>query len=246
PNDHTTIDRDAEAYPIERLHQIKDQHELWVAETLSGSADQKEIVNELIYSNLVDSASELCGFPNWENWISLAFSEPPAFREELYYGIDKFGRIIAKAIWPNTIPELESALRTLALILPEARDKFFEHAVLDREKIIRGIKFYQIPEWNPELYKELGDQYDQWCEEYRSLMYEATKVANWVAEVVRREINPMFFAMQGKFMLIIPDGLGYSMHVPEFTPEEKGSVFDQVNDRVRKKWDEDRKPYEDD
>jgi len=34
PNHHTVIDNNPEDYPIEKLHLIKDQHELWVEETL--------------------------------------------------------------------------------------------------------------------------------------------------------------------------------------------------------------------
>ncbi len=45
---------------------------------------------------------------------------------------------------------------------------------------------------------------------------------NWVADVVRREINPMFFATEGKFTVTTGPNMQFQFvtHVLEFTAEE--------------------------
>lgn len=49
------------------------------------------------------------------------------------------------------------------------------------------------------------------------------KAANWLADTVRRDVNPAFFAVAGRFLLTLgPDAtLGFETHVFEYTPEEK-------------------------
>ena len=53
----------------------------------------------------------------------------------------------------------------------------------------------------------------------------ATKSANWVAEVVRRELNPSFFAVPGKFVVTSgPNMEGvYVTRVLEYSEEQKNA-----------------------
>ena len=65
---HTIIDNDLEDYPVEKLHLMKDQHELWVEQTLSEREDQKKTAADIIYSDLIDVAVEDCYFDHWDEW----------------------------------------------------------------------------------------------------------------------------------------------------------------------------------
>src|SRR5215470_20163001 len=66
PNHHTEIDKNEADYPIERLHQIKTDHELWVQNSLSTpGATQQELADELAYAMLVDVAVEACRLRSW-------------------------------------------------------------------------------------------------------------------------------------------------------------------------------------
>ena len=58
-------------------------------------------------------------------------------------------------------------------------------------------------------------------------MVNATKAANWSAEIVRRDINPLFYATKGKFFVIMGpfDDLDFRSYFFEFTPEEKKEML---------------------
>ena len=56
----------------------------------------------------------------------------------------------------------------------------------------------------PASHQPWGPPFDLCLPEYEDfigLVAESTKAANWLAEIVRREFNPMFFAMEGKFVV---------------------------------------------
>jgi len=57
--------------------------------------------------------------------------------------------------------------------------------------------------------------------DFEFLIRQSTRAANWVAEVVRRDLNPAFFAVSGKFTLTEQDGLGYVTRVLEFTSDQR-------------------------
>ena len=101
---------------------------------------------------------------------------------------------------------------------------FFEHCEMGNENWFREVKFYKIGGWN-ENYVRDAAAYKEWLKEHDRFIYESTKSANWVAEIVRRELNPSFFAVPGKFVITSgPDMEGaYVTRVIEYSERrEKG------------------------
>src|SRR5258705_3870484 len=47
PTHHRTVDEDAAAYPVERLHFIKDEHEAWVREAFAADDDRATAAMEI-------------------------------------------------------------------------------------------------------------------------------------------------------------------------------------------------------
>jgi hypothetical protein len=71
-NHHAVIDGDVEAWPIERLHQLKADHELWVETQL---VDESEIAGDAVYSALISSAVDA---KNDLGQLRRGFEEQPA------------------------------------------------------------------------------------------------------------------------------------------------------------------------
>ncbi len=86
-------------------------------------------------------------------------------------------------------------------------------------------KFYKGAGHNPNYAVDL-EKYKSWLEECWTLVREATRAANWFADVVRRDINPMFFAERGRFVILEGpfEDLQYYASIPEFTEQQKASM----------------------
>jgi hypothetical protein len=224
PNHHTIIDGNEKDWPIEKLHLIKSEHELWVRETLSSSSDLQLQANKLVVTNIIDTTVKVCKFEQWREWTSWALSTDPYWEADLGYQLFYYLQKVKAAIWPQGFTELKNATETLAIILHRASEKFLEHSQRDGE-YLRSIRFYRGNGFN-ENYDRDVDRYEQWLSECYHLIREATKAANWFAEVVRRDINPMFFAESGKFVIIEGpyEDLKYYFRIPEFNETEKQSL----------------------
>lgn len=93
----------------------------------------------------------------------------------------------------------------------------------------RPHKFYKAGGFNPNYAEDL-EKYEAWLDQCFLLVKDATRAANWFAEVVRRDINPMFFAERGKFVVL--EGpfmdLKYHASVPEFSQKRKDELPDAL------------------
>lgn len=232
PTHHTEIDSNESDWPIERLHQFKSEHELWVTETLSETIDHVRLAKQATVASIVDAAVELCGLENWQIWTSHALSPDPRWEESRPDKIFDFRQKIIAAIWHEEFNELKRAAITLSILLNRASQKFLEHSDL-RGNTYFPFKFYKAIDPNPNYAIDLK-LYGQWLDECYSLIKSATKAANWFADVVRREINPMFFAEKGKFLII--EGpfmdLSFRTELLEFTEEEKDKLPDTILDNA--------------
>jgi hypothetical protein len=100
---------------------------------------------------------------------------------------------------------------------------FSEH-ISDKEEPDNfiGDKFYRIPEWNLDLYNKLLDKYNSWTATIDELLRESARGANWSAANVRRHLNPMFFALEGKF------------RITEGTPYAINTVYEYNDAKIKK------------
>jgi hypothetical protein len=85
--------------------------------------------------------------------------------------------------------------------------------------------FYKSRGWNPNYDKDL-EAFKAWIFCCGEKIETAGKAANWFADVVRRDINPSFFAKTGKFIILYSDDLSEVPIIPEFANEEKRELPD--------------------
>lgn len=226
PNDHTKVDSNEFDWSIEKLYLLKSEHELWVKETLSSSTDLRLQANEVIVTNIIDTTTEVCKLGSWKEWASMALAHNPRWEKDFDDKIHDQLHKVNAAIWPEEFPELRNATKTLVLFLYLACNEFLEHAV-QKGEYMHAHKFYKDG-YNENYHSDL-ERYREWVKSYRHLVLEATKAANWFADVVRRDVNPLFFAEHGKF--VVEEGygrLGIYFDVLQFTEEEKQNLPDSL------------------
>ncbi|MGK0524790.1 MAG: hypothetical protein ACI92N_002434 [Pseudomonadales bacterium] len=224
PTHHTEIDSNEIDWPVERLHQIKSEHELWVSETLSETVDHVKLANQAIVASIIDSAVSLCELDNWQGWTSFALSPDPEWHRDRPDRIFDFRQKVISSIWPEGFEELKRSATTFSILLNRAAQTYLKHAELQGDKYI-PFKFYKALSWNPNYDTDLA-KYEAWLDECYDLLKEATKAANWFADIVRRDVNPMFFAEKGKFLVM--EGpfmdLSFRTRLLEYSLEEKSSL----------------------
>jgi hypothetical protein len=231
PNHHTLIDKDPDDYTIEKLHLFKDQHEYRVEHTLSEAKDSLKTAQSVIYADLIDATVEACQLNSWDKWASRAVSTNMNWDEDAHDRLFEFYNKILGAIWPNTLPELECALKKLTYEIYEAVQTFDEHCKPSeaRDGVLVEERFYKSRGWiaDNNEYQQLFKEYDAWQNKCKDRVIEATKAANWLADIVRRDINPLFFATKGKFFVIMgPYGmLEFRSYFFEYTEQEKKEIL---------------------
>lgn len=231
PTHHTIIDKNPEDYPIEKLHIMKAQHELWVEEKFSESKDFRETAQDMIYADLIDAVVAACQLDNWDKWASRALSTNMNWDEDAHKRLFEFYNKILGAVWPKALPELECALKKLTYEIYEAIQTFVEHCKSSetRDGILVEERFYKSRGWieDHNEYQQLFKEYDAWQNKCKNHVIEATKAVNWLADVVRRDINPLFFATKGKFFVIMGpyDVLTFRSLFFEYTEEEKRGIL---------------------
>jgi hypothetical protein len=213
PNDHTKIDKNEADWPVERLHYFKSTHELWVTETLSETIDNVKLAQQTALSTIIDIAVESCDLENWDIWISHAMSADRSWSE--------FRRQVIGVIWPSDYEELQRATTTLSILIHRAVQEFMKNGELSLSGNTYTVdRYYSRPRFNPDYAKQVKE-FGEWEARCDQLLNHATKAANWFADVVRRDINPMFFASKGKFL--IPEE-AFATSLLEFSDEEKAKL----------------------
>jgi len=236
PNHHTIIDKNPKDFPVEKLHALKTEHEIWVLQTLSHAGDLNQQARDIIYTSLIDAAVEYCHLSQWKQWTFGTLDIFPRWAFELPEDFLKFRQKVFSTDFPCTLIELERAIKTLSILLHKAARVFQKHCKIQEDsngKLFYDCdKFYEIHEWNVKRYNKLSQEFDVWLEECHELIIDATKAANWFREVVRRDINPMFFAVEGKFIVTLPwsgdFGLSHTYLLPVYTQEEKDCLPDSL------------------
>src|SRR4030042_3055238 len=234
PTHHTLIDKNPEDYPIEKLHMIKAQHEYWVESTLSESHETKAKASDIIYAHLIDLTVEGCSFENWESWMNNLISPSHRIVIDTYMKAIQFTLSMHKAVWPGNLHELESAMKHFSTTMNIMLNFYIKNAESRGDYYIVD-KFYKKRYYPQEIYQQFLDKYEKWEGYLDELIYEVVKAANWLADIRRRDINPLFMATKGKFFIVIgpDDNLSYQTVVPEYSIDQKKELIDSFEDKCR-------------
>lgn len=226
---HTEIDKNEEDFPAEKLFMIKSQHEMELQENIGDLYHSKISVEKTIYDNLIVSVIELCHLLNWTAWTSWALGPIPQWRYDHIQNINQFREQVHRAIWPKSNPELEKAIQTISFTLGNAIDTFFEHSELNGTMVV-AVQYYKIGKYDPVMYNKELDEFNKWISDCHRWIVEATKAVNWFADIVRRDIDPLFFVEKGKFLIEYGpcEDLMYYHAIPEYTAKEKIIVLQAV------------------
>jgi hypothetical protein len=219
PSDHTLVDKDEGGWPVAKLHMVKADHELWVEQTLTTEQTVRDQANELIYSTLIDAATDDLVLSAFTRWASLVLERQWRFRGHIWDGIERFRYAVFVADWPGTLPDLEVAVDRASFELQEAVVLFTQHSELDGDGDFIARRWYKATLHSRDVYVKLDSDFWLWSDTLEARIIEATKALNWMREVWRAEVNPMWLATEGWFALQRD-----SYIKPRYTDQEKAEL----------------------
>lgn len=220
---HKVIDDQPGEYTVDKLHQLKTNHESWVKESLN-LFDPKKQRDDEYYAALIEEFCSLIDIDNWRNWTSfLLGSGYPRLYIEIDTKLDQTRDWILSRIWPKRYLSLENSFQSFRFVLQDFLNTFHEHSEAYGKEMLATRKFYQISEWNPEKYERLSKLHDFHVDLVQDLIVELTRALNYICDNVRDSIFPTFRIKEG--VNLIETGpnmdLGYKILRVEYRGEER-------------------------
>ena len=202
---HKLVDDQPGEYTVERLQQMKQEHENWVRDSL-GVFDPAKQRDDEQYADLIQEFCDRVDIDNWQNWSSwvLGGGGYPRIRTEIHAKLDGMRDWLLSRVWPLRYPEIESSFQNFRLVLQDFLNVFAEHSESHGPDMLATEKFYKIREWDPERYEWLSRQHEFHVRLVQDLMLELTRAANYVCDRVREKFFPTFRLREG--VLLVTDG----------------------------------------
>jgi hypothetical protein len=215
-NHHAEIDQDTEKWSIEKLHQIKAEHEIWVETSLTEVDDTPA---KKLYSKLINCATESLSLDYWKWLTDNAINDhlPTEFVEEAR----EFSSVIFKTIWPNEIPELEINLKNVSNRVSQYIDYYLTFASLNQsEKFFTKNTPWRQDGLSHDERENLVKAFGKWQRNSFILLGNLVLSLNEFAECVRKFMNPEYFLYEGKFSILDSLGVTNEMKGCEYLPEQ--------------------------
>ncbi len=218
---HKVIDDTTSVYSVNRLHEIKRQHENWVEHQLGWNVEKQR--EDELYADIMESWERLAHIDEWSDWSSfILFGGQPSLNVEVDNDLEKLRKSLLKRIWPSRYPQIKDSFDNFALVLNDFQECFRKYAErVDGALITR--KIYNIDEWSEEKHFHLLEQYNFQVDLVQDLMLELTRAANLVCDVFRLHVMPDYRLSIGR--LTVQSGpsenLSFREMVPEYGLEEK-------------------------
>lgn len=222
PTHHTIIDK-AEMvtdYPVEVLHEMKETHEAWVRERLGGpSALDPVDPSDLLYADLVDRCSQAFMLSQWKWFASNAVRQ--ILPEEIDAAQPLMAELLLGTLWPKKHLALEHAIKTVATA-------FLDFVIHFRTKSMTYGAYYKpdhaYKKWPQKAQVTEQEQMNHWHQLSFWLLQRFACHLNTFAAEVRKALNPMYYLLQGDFLLHDELGIWHHMDNIIWNPE-----LDRVN-----------------
>lgn len=211
-NHHRIIDQDPSAWPIELLHQIKADHEIWV-ETQLTLCNQSRA--DRLYSELVNAATSNLLLASWDAVSDHAVRG--LLLSEFVEGAGRFGELIFRTVWPGDKPELENVLQNLAARVNAYVKHFLSLAYLRGDHVWVEDKSWKKV-WRQD-YDDYAARSTSWEQKGTDLLANVVVALNEYADAVRKHLNPDYFFLQGKFTLYDSMGVTNELEPIHYMPQ---------------------------
>lgn len=227
-NHHGEIDNHVHSYTVERLQQVKSEHEAWVNQFLPGYDVAKQRDDET-YAGYIDQWAKCCRLDDWSSWsCSVLSNGQPSLDVSIDKSLFELRKWLLVRVWPGRLPRLEASLWNFENVLCDFQETFRKHAQLPNSTADQLLtkKFYRIDEWNKEKYWQLMNRFNYHVDLVQDLMLELTRAANLVCDEVRASLMSTFHLQEGRLSFIYGPhmDLTWRQSVVQYSAEERAAL----------------------
>lgn len=218
PAHHKVIDDDMATWTVERLHQLKADHEVWV-ESLVPDAVGDEVA--AMYATLVNMATARLDLEHWPDITAAALLD--LVGDDFVSGVLQFRIAVTAAHLTGRHPQLDSELLNLAKRAGDFVDLFLTRATLDRGSWRRDDSWKSV--WRADYHEEL-QRFFVWEAGCSRLLFNLTVAVNRFAQAVRDTVRPTYFLSAGKFYVVDSMGSLDELQPKVYFPNEYKDIAD--------------------
>jgi len=207
----------------------KSKHEQKILSSIGKAVDIVPDAAKIVYGSLIDMAEEAVEFTRWQMWASEMTSVTMSMPSKIFWGENFFASAVMRAIFPGTYPDLERAFHTFAYHFHRTSCLFAKYARPESNRMVE-FPFYKAYGFNKNYDADLAE-YKKWMQDCQRGFVETIKAHNWLADEIRRHINPVFMLEAGRVSVSFGSpfiGDRYSI-IPEFTNEERQALPGQLD-----------------
>lgn len=202
-NHHELIDKDSNSWPVEILHKMKTDHELWVEESL---ADNDSSPENIVYLNIIDNLNSHLKLDQYNWYISNAVRN--IIHNDLIDAADNIEERISAVDWPNSNEELETSIKDLM----ESFSDYIHHFLKYASNSGPDFEFYREDTSYKQIYPNPNYHYISernlfWAKKNFFLLCNYVIKLNIFVKSVRKYFNPLFHLKRGKFLIVDDFGM---------------------------------------
>jgi hypothetical protein len=218
---HKQVDDQPAHFTVQRLKQLKLDHEEWVRSCLN--LDARKQADDEKWAGYIDEWSQKAQLDNWLAYTSWLLGPTPAVNSKFFEELSLSRAWLLSRVWPGRYPNLRLALESFRMVVDDFINVFKEHSdqgARDRE-LLRTIPFYKLEEYDPIHYERLLDQFYFHVDLIHDLVFEMTRAANYVCDLVRENLDASFRIEDG--VLLVERPVEFKLHTLrlEYRPEER-------------------------
>jgi hypothetical protein len=217
---HKQVDDQASFFTVDKLKAIKDEHERWVRQSLSGY-DQAKQADDERWASYIEEWATRANLDGWQEETCSLLQAEPYVSKEFFAGINSLREWLLSRVWPPRYPALRAALLSFRSVAEDFSNVFRRHSKRHGDgDDLWTEKFYRIDEWNPELYDLLLKRFNYHVDLVHDLTYELTRAANYVCDQTRECLDRTFRIEPG--VLLVRRGMDTSMMEYTYRSEYRG------------------------
>ncbi|MBB6635685.1 HNH endonuclease [Cohnella thailandensis] len=222
---HKQIDDQPNHFSVERLHEIKTEHEQWVRGSLQIDAEKQR--DDELTLTIIDKWSELAQIDDWLSWTSwIMGSGQPHMGKEVDAKLKELVEYLFSRIYPQRYPEIRQALENFRLVLSDFLRVFHKHSIVLGGDSYTTEKFYRHARGYAEERKKLEWEFDFHVDLVQDLLLELTRAANYICDMVRAYVMPSYRLHDG--LLIVESGphMDFTFHRyrTEYRDEQRTAI----------------------